>query len=145
MIALALQDCFLPQLDSVFFLQLTNHTFEELQLILFLVYFSIDLYDNFLFDSFFVETVACHLREKLEGLHTPPEVALLVELVGVLQLALLSVHETHVLSVIMENVVLQSFEPPLVDPTFDHAFQSFVLQKLTPKNLLTFLSSFLAL
>ena len=120
MIALALEDCLLSELDSVFFLQLAYHTFEEFKLIFFLDDLSVYLDHNFLFDSFLIKSVSRNLSKKFETFNSSPFEALIIELITVCELSLFTSIETSPVFVVGEKDFLQTLDSPLVDPGSDN-------------------------
>lgn len=81
LIALVLQDGFLPQLDPELLLKLANHGFEELKLVFLLLDLSCDLDLNLFLDFSFVHAVSSDLAKELHMLEGSLLQASLVEIV----------------------------------------------------------------
>ena len=81
LIALVLQDGFLPEFDPVLFLKLANHGLKELKLVSLLLDLSCDFDLNLFLDFSFVHSVSSNLAKELHVLEGPLLQASLVEIV----------------------------------------------------------------
>jgi len=127
LITLALENGFLSKLDSVFFLQLSNHRLKKLQLILLLDYFRLNFNSHLFLYSSFILLVSGNLREELESLHSSSKVALVGEELAVFKLSLLSeLGLSLIFEVGVENF-LDSFGSPLINPCKNYCLIPIIL------------------
>jgi hypothetical protein len=134
LIALALKDCLLSQLDPILFFELAYHALEELQLIFLLDHFGVHFDDNFFFDSLLKQSVACNLSEQLEGFDTSPLKTNVKEVIAVSQLSFFAGIKASPIFMVHEQYFLQTLDSPLVDPAENYCFESLVLQNNLVKN-----------
>lgn len=119
LIALVLENGFLPQLDSVFLFEFFDHVLQELEVSPLLVNFSVHFDRNFLFLAFSLHFVTSDLGENFHVAHGSHEQATLVEvgaeLLALFYLALLSPRLYHRVEILLKSTLLA----PLVNPAQD--------------------------
>lgn len=63
LVTLVFKDCFLTQLDSVFFFEFTDHGLEEIKLFYFFFYAGFNFILYFFFKASFIHFIACNLNK----------------------------------------------------------------------------------
>ena len=120
LIALALKNSFLSQLDPVFLFELAYHALKELQLVFLLDDFCVHLNHNLFFNSLLIQAVTSNLSKQLEGFYTSSLQTHIKEIITVCQLSFLAGIETGPIFVVREQYFLQTLDSPLVDPAADN-------------------------
>lgn len=130
LIALTLEDCFLSELDAVFLFEFTNHIFKELQLVLHLDDFGLNLNDDLLLHLALEHAVAGHVREQLDSSHTSSSSTGLQEVLAVLHLARVTCYLRDILLQGLEDNLELPLGSPLLDERIIDVFDAIVLTVL---------------
>lgn len=134
LVALALENCLLSQLDSILLLKLSDHRLQEFELILLLDHFGFDVDGHLLFHSFFVELVSRDFGIKFESFHSASKMPLVIELLTVLNLPLLSGLGLGLVEKKSDEDATYPFVSPLVDPGINNRLITIVLHKIINVN-----------
>ena len=131
LIALVLQDGFLPEFDPVLFLKLANHGLKELKLVSLLLDLSCDFDLDLFLDFSFVHTVSSNLAKELHVLEGPllqaPLVEIVTEALGLLDCSLFAQYRLDSLV----NPLSLATGSPLIHPPADDSVRPVNLNQLS--------------